>query len=130
MKILFVCKHNRFRSKVACVIARKLDSRNEYKSAGISLDLMRPYICGNVKQELARRGYEIKDEKAREINGYDLKWADKIIIVADNISSDIFKRKTKVKIETWKISDADEQEFENIRKIVENIEERVKKLRS
>ena len=130
MKILFVCKHNRFRSKVAEVIARKLDKtgRNEYKSAGVQLDLMRPYVAENVKKIMEEKGYEIKDEQAREINEQDLRWADKIVIVADNVSPSIFKDKTGAEIEIWVFSDCDEKETRKIKGIVDGIEKRVKKL--
>jgi len=46
MKILFVCKHNRFRSKVAEAFFNKLKKNKKIKaeSAGLVLDKLRPYI--------------------------------------------------------------------------------------
>jgi len=130
MKILFVCKHNRFRSKVAEAVARKLDvrKRDEYKSAGVQIDILRPYVAGSVKKIMKEKGYKIIDEKARQVNDFDLAWADKIVIVADNVASDIFDGKTKAEVKVWLIRDADESELEKISKIVGEIEIRVKKL--
>ncbi len=128
MKILMVCKHNRFRSKVAEAIALRMGRKNEYKSAGIRLDLMRPYVCENVKKELATRGILEIDEKSRLVNEFDLRWADKIIIVANNIDKNIFDGRTGAAIEKWNIPDADESDAERIGKIVGKIERMVKML--
>lgn len=129
MKILFVCKHNRFRSKVAEAIFNKLnmDKNIEVKSAGVALDLMRPYIADNVIKIMKEKGIKMEDKQARWVNEMNLKWADRIIIVANNISPDIFKGKAR-NIEIWKIPDADESEEGKIRKIINDIEKRVKKL--
>jgi len=128
MKILFICKHNRFRSKVAEAIFKKINKKDEVKSAGLHLDLMRLYVSENVKKALKKRGIFEIDEKARQINDYDLRWADRIVIVANNVDDNLFTGKTKAKVEKWKIEDADESEKEKIEKIVQEIEKRVKKL--
>ena len=127
MKILFICKHNRFRSKVAEAIASKLDTRckKEYKSAGVQIDLMRPYVAESVKEILNERGFQIENEQSRQVNEQDLKWADKIVIVANNVSPTIFGNK---EVEVWRIEDADESEKEKIEKIVSKIEKRVNEL--
>jgi len=126
MNILFVCKHNRFRSKIAEAILKSLKCKNiEVKSAGLRKDLIRPYVCENVKIVLKQRGINKIDEAAREINDVDLRWADRIIIVADNVSADIFP---KEKTEIWKIGDADESEIEKIKMIAGDIERKVKEL--
>lgn len=125
MKTLFVCKHNRFRSKVAEAIAKKIDKKNEYKSAGIQLDFSRPYIAENVKEALRQRGIFETDEQARELNILDLEWADKIIVVADNINKEIFPRE---KTEIWIIKDADEEDKDKIEIIVDEIGKKVRAL--
>ncbi len=125
MNILFVCKHNRFRSKVAEAVFKKLNKNKSLnaKSAGISLDLLRPHIAENIKKVLFNKGIKNLDEISRQINKFDVKWADKIIIVSNNIDVDTFpKQKTIV----WKIPDADEQDFSKIKKIVSDIEKKVK----
>jgi protein-tyrosine-phosphatase len=126
MKLLFVCKHNRFRSKVAEVIFNKLKRKeDECKSCGIVIDFLRQCVAENVKLALKEKGYNIEAEKARQLNDYDLRWADKIIIVADNVSPDLFPGEKTI---VWKIKDADEKEAEKIKEIVEKIETKVKGL--
>ena len=127
MKILFICKHNRFRSKVAEALFRKYNKKRkaEVKSAGIRLDFTRPYIAENVKKILSEYGVNVIDEKSRKINEFDLRWADSIIIVADNVNSKIFPGD---KVIVWKIKDADENDLGSIKKIVKDIESRVKDL--
>lgn len=127
MNILFVCKHNRFRSKVAEVIFRKLNKNNnaEVKSAGVQIDLLRPYVCENVKKVMREKGYEIVNEQARMINDTDLEWADKIIIVANNVDPRLFKARSRARVEVWKISDADEQDYEKIKRLVGKIEKSI-----
>lgn len=127
MKILFVCKYNRFRSKVAEAVFSKLDKSRkcEIKSAGARIDFMNQYVAGSVINLLAKKDYKINDEKSHLINKHMIDWADRIIIVADNISpSDFPKDKTEI----WKIEDAHENEPEKIEDIIEQIETRVKNL--
>ena len=129
MNILFVCKHNRFRSKVAELIFRKLNinNRNEAKSAGVQLDFLRPYVEENVKRILEKRGYNVNNELPRQINEFDLKWAYKIVIVANNVSPDLFKE-FKREIEVWDIGDCDTSDKKMIEEIIKKIEEKVKGL--
>ena len=129
MNLLFLCKYNRFRSKVAEAIFLKLnkDKGIEVKSAGVLIDLMRQYVAQSVIKELKRRGYAIRDEQSRRVDDYLLLWADKIIIVANNVHIDLFK-KYKNKIDIWKIEDADEKEEGAIKRIIGEIEKRVKGL--
>lgn len=47
-------------------------------------------------------------------------------MVANNVSVDIFP---KEKTEVWEIEDADESELDKIKRIVDDIEERVKELK-
>src|SRR3989344_3214043 len=148
MKILFICKHNRFRSKVSDSIFKKLNKgENEARSAGVVLDLLHPYIENIVKKIMKEKEYEIKGTP-RQINNFDLKWADKIIIMADDVSLDLLKnfirkikasksqdfdgaqksKQTEKISDIWKIEDCDASDEENIWKIIKKIEKRVKKL--
>ncbi len=95
------------------------------KSAGITTDFLKPYIAENVKKVLLQNGLEIKDEQSRLINDSMVDWADKIIIVADNVDVSKFPIE---KTEVWKVRDTTEEDFESIIKIVDEIEERIKAL--
>lgn len=126
MNILFVCKHNRFRSKVAEALFRKYDlGGNEVKSAGVALDPLYQYVAKKVILALKEKKAKVESEKSRAVNEYLLKWADKIVIVADNVNPGIFKGKD---VEKWEISDCNQEDLEGIRKRVEIIEGKVKDL--
>jgi len=99
------------------------NKRIEVKSAGIAIDILRPYICKNVKDLLKEKGIKIINEQSREINEQDIKWADKIVVVSNNIDCSIFP---KEKLEVWEIEDADESEREKIKEIINKIEKKIK----
>ncbi len=96
MNILFVCRHNRFRSKVAEALFKKHNKCN-VKSAGIRLDLDRPYVAPIVKEVLLEYGVNRLDDTPKLIDSLLIRWANKIIIVADNVDSSIFP-KEKVEV--------------------------------
>lgn len=68
---------------------------------------------------------QVKDESAREINDELIDWADKIIVVADNVPLETFPRE---KTEVWKISDCSEYDIDCVSKAVKEIEVKVKEL--
>ena len=130
MKILFVCKHNKFRSKVAEAIFKKLNKNKEIKakSKGVLLDEDSPYVAPIVVKFMKERGYIIggkpKKIKINEINKYDL-----LIIVADNVDSNFFiSFGFKGKIVKWKIPDCDETDYKCIKKDIDEIEKKIKEL--
>lgn len=128
MKILFICKHNRFRSKVGEAFFRKYNKnkKNEVRSAGAMLDPLNKFAHKNVILALKEKGAPIVDEKSRQLDEGLIDWADKIIIVADNVSREIFPKEKDV--EVWKISDTDQSDLEGIRKRVLKVEKKVKAL--
>ncbi len=127
MKILFVCKHNRFRSKVAEALFRKYnkDKNNEARSAGVFLDDKRKYIAENVILVLKEHNTRVVSKMPKQLDNKIIGWADKIIIVADNVSKEIFMGK---KVQVWKIEDCHERDLECIRERVGKIEEKIKSL--
>ncbi|HJZ18701.1 MAG TPA: hypothetical protein VJ208_01205 [Candidatus Nanoarchaeia archaeon] len=126
MNILFVDMHNKFRSKIAEAIFKKLaGDRIGAKSCGLVLDFMRPFVCQNVHISLNELGYRIDNEQPRHLYRHDFEWADKIIIVMEGFPMDVFER-VKEKVEVWKVESADEMEKEEIKKITKEIEKNVK----
>ena len=126
MNVLFVDFHNKFRSKVAESIFKKLaGDRIGVKSCGLILDLMRPFVCQNVHNSLNEKGYRIDNDQPRQLYRQDLDWASKIIVVSSNFPIDVFDR-VKDKIEVWEIDGADETEKEKIKEITFEIEGKVK----
>jgi len=128
MKILFICKHNRFRSKAAEAIFNKLnkDKKVSDESAGIITDGSRPYISNNVIKIMKEKGYDISGKPCKVdlniINEYDI-----LIIVADNVDKRLFDCYNG-KVIQWKIPDADESEYEKIKLIINKIEKEIKNL--
>lgn len=130
MKLLFICRHNRFRSKVAEAIFSKLNKnpKIKFESAGIIIDEGRPYVAENVKIILEQFGYRVKNEFSKQITSNKINNYDFIVIVADNVDREFFKDSYKGKIVQWKISDCDENDLNGIRKRIKQIEENVKQL--
>jgi len=128
MKILFICKHNRFRSKVAEAIFNKLNKNSKYKaeSAGLILDKLRPYIEKNVINIMKEKGYNIKGKPKKATKKF-LKKFDLIVIVADNADEKFFSD-INIKRIKWKISDCSASDVKSIKKIINHIEKRVKDL--
>ncbi len=128
MKILFICKHNRFRSKIAEAVYNKLNKNklNNAKSAGI--------ICGNpvakIVIEIAKKhGLNIKN-KPQGLSTELLIWGDIYVIVADDVPTEIFNnyKKFNKKLIVWKIKDTDEYNKKKIEEIMLDIENKIKSL--
>ncbi len=126
MNILFVCKHNRFRSKVAEALFKKYNTgKNEVRSAGALIDHLYRYPSKAVIEAVRGKGGIINEEKSRQLDDHLINWADKIILVADNVSRDAFPKK---KVVVWKVSDCSQNDEEAIRRRIEIIDNKVKKL--
>ena len=128
MNILFICKHNRFRSKVAEAFWKKFfknDGRFTVQSAGVQCDPARAYVARYVHQVMKEHETKIVDERPRVVDDAVLERAERIIIVADNVDKNIFSAEVQKKCEVWKIEDADESELEKIRDIVIKIKRRI-----
>lgn len=128
MNLLFICKHNRFRSKVAEAIFNKLNKNknNKASSAGILNDPIRPYVADTVLKIMKEKGYNIKG-KPQQFNEKMLKQVNLLVIVADNVENNIFSE-FKGRIIRWNISDCDACEIGAIKAIVEEIEKKVQNL--
>lgn len=126
--ILFICKYNRFRSRIAEQIFNKLNKKRNIKSksAGIirgsPIDPVQRRICKQLGIKL--------EGKPQGISTKLLKWQNMIIVVADDVPINLFKDNKKYgkELEIWKIPDAVKNTKAEIIRIVEHIENRVKRL--
>src|SRR3989344_7542996 len=129
MNILFVCKWNRFRSRVAEAYFKKINKNKsiQVKSAGL--------IQG--EYPIDEQQYKIAKEFGININGKPqgistdlLNWTDILIIVANDVPKKIFKENKKYGKKTivWKIKDENFGNERNIRKIISKIIKRIDKL--
>ena len=128
MRILFVCKGNRFRSISAEAIFNFLNKDKNIKteSAGLNLDLKKNYICKNVLELLREKGYTPK-KNSRQLTREISEKADMIVIVANNIDKEFFHDYFGI-LEKWEIDDVDELKRKKINAIIGQIEEKVRDL--
>lgn len=131
MNLLFVCKYNRFRSRIAEAYFKKINKnkRNKARSGGI---IVGGYPLSS-KEVLAAKSFGINIQgKPEPITTEKLIWQDVVIIVADNVPKAIFKFNTKKygkKVIVWKIPDIKAGENgEKINKIIKMIMLKVDKL--
>lgn len=131
MKILFVCKYNVFRSRVAEEYFKKINKNPEIEiySRGIIMG-------GNSdrqQREISKKllGIDISKRKPIPLNIQEMKKTDKIIVVANDIPKIIFDyhlMPISKRVEIWKIKDEQKQNKKNIKRIILEIKKRVDKL--
>ncbi len=128
MKILFVCKHNSFRSKVAEAVFNKWYKGKKYSAMSRGL-IVGPFIYPNTKKAVKSLGYNING-KPKPLAFNESKEADIIVLVSDNVHPSIFENYKKMgkKVVVFKIKDTGAKETEKIKKITKEIERKVKSL--
>lgn len=127
INILFVCRWNRFRSKIAEAYFNKYNRNKNLnaKSAGM---FKGNAIDKGIYDSAKSLGLEIKG-KPRGISAKLLKWQNKIIIVANDVPKVIFEDKRyHNNIEVWKIKDTRSHKVEDKNKIGKEIEKKVIRL--
>ena len=124
MKILFVCKHNCFRSKVAEAYFNKINQNKSIKAKSAGL-IKGSKVREKTIKAVKELGIKIKCP-ARGISSKLLKWQNMLVIVADNVPSNIFLNKKFGKpLIVWKIKDTSDNKKEQIQKISKEIMRRV-----
>lgn len=124
--ILFVCKHNRFRSKVAEAFFNKFNKNVNYAavSAGLipgtyPLDETQVRIAKEFGIKLSGRPKPITTDLLKKIN--------LMIIVADNVPAEIFNNQKYGRKEiVWSIGDDYTGRNEDISNIINKIRKKVK----
>ena len=124
MKILFVCKHNRFRSKIAEAFFKKLNKNSKYKASSAGVFKGFP-VAKNILEVVEEFGIKIS-LRTHELKEEDLKEYDIIVIVANNVPKKLFvEKRRKRKVILWKIKDTNQNDKEGIRKISMQIGKKV-----
>jgi protein-tyrosine-phosphatase len=127
--ILFICKANRFRSKIAEAYFKKINKNKkiQVKSAGIlpGWTMIHKPTKKLLKEEF---GLTIKG-KPQGINKRLMTWANIIIIVADNVPPKIFEEEStfRYKVINWKVHDADHKHTKEVRRAARQIIEHINK---
>jgi len=126
MKIMFICKHNSFRSKVAEAVFKKWYSGKKHKA--ISRGIFKgPLTYPNTRKCVKEVGYIIKG-KPRCATFEEIHEQDKIIIIANDVPKELFSGYgfLKGKVDVWEIPDTDAKKSDKIKKITLEIERRIK----
>ena len=123
MKILFICKYNRFRSRVAEAYFKKINKKIKATSSGIFEGMPVPKETIKIAKEF---GINIvgKPKPTKEKN---IKEQDLIILTADDVPLTLFN-KYKNKTIKWKIPDASAKDNKNVKKSINLIINRVNQL--
>ncbi len=132
MKVLFICKYNAFRSRVAEEYFRKINKNRNIHVLG-SRGIIEGGHSDKAQREVSRKllGININKKIPRALTINDMKEADKIIVVANDIPKVIFNywnSPIMKKVIIWKIKDEQKRNKKNIRKIVLAIKRKVDKL--
>ncbi|MBT3691083.1 hypothetical protein HOG16_02470 [Candidatus Woesearchaeota archaeon] len=135
MNILFICKHNRFRSKVAEALFKELNKNKKVNASSAGLMQGDP-ISSRIIKITKRNNIKIKG-KPKYLSDKLIREQDIIINVAENVPSRVFREYKKVKTISWKTRDVSEgltlrgynlQTTRLIERIRKKVEKLVKKL--
>lgn len=131
MNILFVCKYNRFRSRVAEAYFNKINKNKSLKTDGAGI-FGGWYPLDPIQVKVAKK-YGIKIEgKPQSLSYQKLKWADLIVISANDVPKRIFRETFvgKRKVLKWYIKDVKGKETKEkrIEKSIRQIIKKVNKL--
>lgn len=113
---------------MAEAIFKKLEKNKKIKaySRGLVMDKLRPYVEPIVIKIMKKKGYRVGG-KPKKLTLKLMQQSDLIVIVASDVNKKLFSR-FGGRIIVWKIKDVDALDEEKIRKTINEIEKRVKKL--
>ena len=128
MNILFICKFNRFRSKIAEEFFRGLNTNKTYhvKSAGL---IRGSPISKHIQLAAKEFGLHIHS-KPTGLSTQLLQWQDLAIIIGDDVPPMILSDSAKYgkKVLIWHIADTTSTNRMKIKRIIVRIEFKVKQL--
>jgi protein-tyrosine-phosphatase len=128
MKLLFVCKYNAFRSRVAEEYFNKVKTNKKTKA--ISRGIIMGEDSDSVQREISKSllGINIDKRKPLPLTIQDMKDADLVFVVADDIPRIVFNYPLPLiqrGLKIWKIKDEQAMNEKNIRNIVLKIKRKV-----
>ena len=111
-RILFICKHNLFRSQVAESFFKKMNKNKRYVGDGAGIIKWdKKNLIGDKTYKIEKRvakkfGVEL-GKKSKPLSSSLLKSTNILVIVADDVPSSMFKKEKlfKGKIIVWKTKD-------------------------
>jgi protein-tyrosine-phosphatase len=131
MKILFICKHNVFRSRIAEEYFKKINRNKKIEviSRGIVMGGHSDKEQRGISKQLL--GIDIDNRTPISLKLQDLENSDMIIVVANDIPRRIFdyqKMYIQNKVFIWKVKDEQLKNKKNIKRTTLEIKKRVDKL--
>jgi protein-tyrosine-phosphatase len=128
INILFVCRYNRFRSRIAEAYFKKINKNKNIKAKSAGLFKGMKLSPGTIK-EAKKFGLNINGR----VNGLSsslMKWQNMVVVVANDVPSQVFDKSRRLgkKVIIWKIKDANYKDKKNIDKLIKKIIKRVKNL--
>jgi len=125
MNILFICRYNRFRSRIALVYFNKINKNKNIKAKSVGLIKGQPlnlFTIGIAKGF----GLDIRG-KIQGLSSKLMAWQDVTVIVADDVPPQVFDKNKKYgkKVIVWRIKDVSGTNILGIKKIIKSIMNRV-----
>ena len=127
MNVLFVCRFNKVRSKLAAAFFNKYADKHSAKSAGI---VKGSAVDDKMKSIAKRHGVSVGGV-SKSITVPLLRWHDIMVIVADDIPRSLFAKEEKKygkALYHWKIKDKAEASAKESDRMAKEIEKQVKRL--
>jgi|SRR3989338_4965211 len=128
INILFVCRYNRFRSRIAEAYFKKINKNKNIKAKSAGLFKGNPLNPRTVK--VAKKfGLNIKG-KVRGLSSKLMVWQNVTVIVADNVPKSVFNRNVKYgkKVIKFSIRDVSYENEKEIKKTIDKIIKKIDKL--
>ncbi len=128
MNILFVCKYNRFRSRVAEAYFNQININNNIKAFSRGV-IKGDYPLNRTEVAIAKKcGLDISG-KPKSLEIELLKKTDLVVIVADNVPKELFYTTFKGRVLVWRIRDLEHGDGKGlIERKVKRIMAKVRKL--
>jgi len=130
INILFVCRYNRFRSRIAEAYFKKINKNKKITVKSAGLFKGSPLSSETIKNA-KRYGLDI----VGRVNGLSsavIKNQNIIVVVADDVPSQVFDKSRKMgkKVLLWNIKDANYKDQKSVEKVIKKIIKKVDDLNS
>ena len=129
LNILFVCRYNRFRSRIALAYFNKINNDKNIKAKSAGLIKGMPVGGEGVKIAKEKYGLNIHG-KTQGLTSRLMAWQNITVIVADNVPPQVFDKNKRYgkEVIVWKIKEKDRTNEEIIKEIINKVSALVKKL--
>ena len=129
LNILFVCRYNRFRSRIAKAYFDKINKNKNWraKSAG----LIKGLSVGGRGKKIAKTKYKLDIKGTTQgLSSPIMVWQNLTVIVADDVPPQVFNKNKKYgkKVIVWRIKDANKEKGRSYEQVIEEVIKKVDSL--